>query len=125
MGARKQLTKVQAFMLFSLGKASEEFGARFVNRPVAFVMSKTDFIELVHNAKIASKKDRAVYRNLQSLEEQRYVSYNNKTLALTKKGVKEYERIRRDIAPYLSVTATLKSNEMLKFTSKAQTVLRE
>jgi len=125
MGVRQPLTRVQAFMLFSLGKAYEEFDARFAGRPVAFVMNKTDFIELVHKSHIATKKDRAVYRNLQSLEEQRYVSYHKKNLILTKKGAKEYERIRKETRPYLAVTDTLKSNEMLKFTSKAQTVLKK
>ena len=119
------LTKVQEFMLYALGTTYEQFTARFAGKPMAIVMSKADFIELVHSAKIASKKDRAVYRNLESLEKLRLIAYNNRTLALTKKGQLAYASIKRDLGPYFFVSDLLKSNDLLKYTTKKQTVLRE
>ena len=111
-------------MLYSLGICYAEFEARFASRPMSFVMNKTDFIDLIHKAHIADKKDRAVYKNLQDLEEKKYVAYNNKTLALTAKGKKEFERIRAEILPYIDVTAIL-ADDILKYTEKRQTILKE
>ena len=119
----KGLTKVQSFMLYALGTYQEEFSRRFEGRPVTMVLNKVDFIDLVHKTKIASKKDRAVYKNLQDLEEQRYVSYEHKTLALTKRGGKEFVRIKRDISPYVIVAGVLGSDDIMHYTKKAQTVL--
>lgn len=117
------LTKVQSFMLYALGTCQEEFSRRFVGRPVTMVLNKVDFIDLIHETKIASKKDRAVYKNLQDLEEQRFVSYEHKTLVLTKKGEQEFVRIKRDISPYVIVAGVLGSDDIMRYTRKAQTVL--
>jgi len=121
--ATTRLTKVQSFMLYSLGICYAEFEVRFASKPVSFVMNKTDFIDLVHKARIADKKDRAVYKNLQDLEEKKYIAYDNKTLALTQKGKKEFERVRAEIIPYIDVTGIL-ADDILRYTEKRQTVLR-
>jgi hypothetical protein len=118
------LTKVQAFMLFSLGLCHQQFEERFRGKPVGIVISKADFIDLVQRAGIVHKQDRAVYKNLQDLEEQRFVSYQHKTLSLTKKGVMEFSRISRDIAPYIDVHGILHSDDILTFSARKQTVLR-
>jgi hypothetical protein len=118
-------TKVQAFMLYALGTTYDQFAERFKEKPLALVMSKADFIDLVHAAKIASKKDRAVYRNLESLEKLRLIAYNNRTLALTKKGAAAYQAIRKEMAPYFYVRDLLRSDDLLRYTTKRQTVLRE
>lgn len=118
------LTKVQQFMLFALGACYEELEERFSGKPVAMVMRKTEFIDLVHNAKIASKKDRAVYKNLESLEKQRLVSYENKALILTAKGKIAYEKIKADILPFVRVNKTITSDDILSYTHANQTRLR-
>jgi hypothetical protein len=120
-----QLTKVGSFMLFSLGLCHSQFERRFADRPVSLSLSKADFINLVQRAGIAHKKDRALYRNLQQLEEEHYISYDNKTVALTNKGKKMFLRIQRDMQPYLEVSGILTSDDILKYTTKKQLVLKE
>jgi hypothetical protein len=119
------LTKVGAFMLFSLGLCHSQFEKRFADRPVSLALSKADFIDLVQRAGIAHKKDRAVYRNLQSLEEERYIAYDNRTLTLTPKGRKMFLKIQKDIQPYIEVSYILTSDDILKYTTKRQLVLKE
>jgi hypothetical protein len=119
------LTRVQAFMLYALGTTHDQFSARFKDKPLSLTMNKVDFIDLVHSAKIAEKKDRAVYKNLESLEKLKLVAYNNKTLTLTKKGRIAYESIKTSMAPYFYVRDLLRSDNILKYAAEKQTVLKE
>jgi DNA polymerase III sliding clamp (beta) subunit (PCNA family) len=119
-----KLTSVQQFMLYALGTCYAELDERFSGKPVEITMSKVDFIDLIHKAAIVSKKDRAVYKNLESLEKLKLIAYNNKVIKLTDRGKKEYEKIRIVINPYITVTSTLTSDDILNYTNHAQTVLK-
>jgi hypothetical protein len=119
------LTKVGSFMLFSLGLCYSRFELRFADRHVALMISKADFIDLMQRAGIAHKKERALYKNLQDLEEKRYISYEHRTLALTKKGQKVFAKLQRNMMPYLEVAGILGSDDILRFVTKRQTILKD
>jgi predicted transcriptional regulator len=118
-----RVTKVQAFILFALGTCAAECSRRFAGKPLAMSMNKVAFIELARKANITSKKERALYKNLEALEALKLVAYDNKTLLLTEKGQKVFERVRSDLEPYINVQGVL-SNDILKFTTKTQTTLK-
>jgi hypothetical protein len=118
-----RVTKVQAFILFALGTCYAEFSKRFTDKPLAVSMSKSAFIELARTAKITSKKERALYKNLEALESLKLITYDNKNLALTLHGQKLFERIHNDLEPYINVKGVL-STDVLKYTTKTQTILR-
>lgn len=65
---------------------------------------------------MVKKGERAMYKNLEDLENKKLVSYENKTLKLTGKGDKKYQELLTKIEPYLSVTLLLKSEDVLKYT---------
>jgi len=119
-----RVTKVQAFILFSLGTCYAEFSKRFTGKPLAVSMNKVAFIELARKANITSKKERALYKNLETLEDLKLVSYDNKNLALTQKGQKVFERVRMDLEPYINIRGVLTTDDILKFTTRAQTILK-
>jgi len=73
---------------------------------------------------IVEKKERALYKNLENLEKQKYVVYNNKSLRLTNKGQKLYERIDSEISPCIRAASIIRKNNVLRFTTKAKTVLK-
>lgn len=118
-----RVTKVQAFILFALGTCSEECSKRFAEKPLAVSMNKVAFIELARKANITSKKERALYRNLETLGALKLVAYDNKSLMLTPKGQQVFERIRADLEPYINVKSVIGA-DALKFTTKAQTILK-
>lgn len=119
-----RVTKVQAFILFALGTCYEEFSKRFAGKPLAVSMSKADFIGLARRAQITSKKERALYKNLEVLEGLKLITYDNKNLALTRKGQRLFERIRNDMNPYINVKSVLAGDGVLKYKTRAQTILR-
>ena len=61
-------TKTQNFILFTLGKWYEEANKKIKGKPLEVCISKKTFIELVMKAKIAKKLERALYKNLETLE---------------------------------------------------------
>ena len=54
-------------------------------------------------AKITGKSQRGLYRNLEVLEKKKLISYENKFLKLTKKGLIKAKEIDKEIKPYFAV----------------------
>ena len=119
-----RVTKVQAFILFALGTCYAEFSKRFADKPLSVSMNKVAFIELARKANITSKKERALYKNLEALEALKLVAYDNKNLALTPKGQKVFERVHADLEPYINIKGVLTSDDIAKFTTRTQTILK-
>ena len=70
-------SKVHSFILFSLGAWFEEANKHIEDKPLQVSISKKTFIELVMNAGIARKQERALYKNLETLEKKKLISYEN------------------------------------------------
>lgn len=119
------VTKTEQFILFALGQWYIEANNKLRDRSLKIVVSKKTFIDLVMKAHIAEKKERALYKNLEALEKKRLIRYSNKSLALTKKGNKEFSRIYRNFSPYTNVLGLLKDKDPLSFSKECQTVFSE
>jgi hypothetical protein len=119
-----KLTKVQRFILFSLGKWFEEANKRIKGKSLEVSISKKRFIEVAMKAGFAEKKQRAFYKNLEALEKRRLVSYEQRELFLTERGEREYRKMSEDLAPYLMVIEKLKTKSPTSYTKKVQTVFR-
>ena len=110
------------FILYALGKCYSLLNEKFAGKPISVAISKGAFIELVKNAGFAGKGERALYQNLEDLEEKKFVSYERKNLSLTSKGKKIYELIEKRVEPYIAVADT-SPEDLMKLTNKARTVL--
>jgi len=117
-------TRVQSFILFTLGKWFEEANKKIKDRPLQVSISKATFIGLVKTAEFAKKQERALYKNLEILEKKKLISYKNKELELTKKGEKLYEEISRNLEPYFNVFKKLKEKNPISYTKKVQTIFK-
>jgi len=117
-------TRVQNFILFTLGKWFEEANKKIKDRSLKVSISKTVFIDLVKTAKFARKQERALYKNLEILEKKKLVKYENKELELTQKGKTLYEDIDKRLKPFFNVFKKLKEKDPIRYTKKVQTVFR-
>jgi hypothetical protein len=117
------LSKPQKFILFSLGECRSYCDKRFANKPLQIVMSKAAFIELARAAGFVEKKERALYKNLEALEIKKLISYKDKELVLTKRGWKHYEKLAKQLQPYISVSKLLDSQNVLKYSKKVKAIL--
>ena len=116
-------TDVQKLILFTLGSWYLEAQRKFKDTPVSLTISKATFIDLIMRANIAGKQERALYKNLEGLEKNRYISYEDKSLALTKKGQKLFEKSYKELRPYINVIHVLKQKDPLSYSRRMQTKL--
>jgi len=117
-------TKTQRFILFTLGKWYEEANKKIKGKPLQVCISKKIFIELVRKAGFAKKQERALYKNLETLEKKKLVKYANKELVLTIKGKKLFSKINNQVSPYINLYEKLKSKDPTSYTRKVQTILK-
>jgi DNA-binding PadR family transcriptional regulator len=115
--------KKQIFILFTLGRYYVEANKRLKGMPLEVVISKKIFIDIVKQAHIAEKKERALYRNLEVLEKKKYISYENHCLKLTHKGQRMFERLNKEYGSYLNLAKILEKTDIARHT-KAQTVFK-
>jgi hypothetical protein len=115
------LTKEEQYILYSLGKSYQSFNNKFLNMPLAITISKSVFIDVMISSKSVSKKQRALYKNLESLEKKKYIKYDGKILSLTKKGFNKYKKIDLQINEYISLIKHLENTETIKLHKKLQT----
>ena len=117
-------TRVQNFILFTLGKWFEEANKKVKNSSLQVSISKKIFIELVKAAQFAKKQERALYKNLEILEKKKLIEYANKELKLTKKGKELYDDINKRLKPFFNVFKKLKDKNSISYTKKLQTVFK-
>ncbi len=118
-----QLTKVEKYVLFVLGSCERELCKRVAGKPLEIVLSKSAFIELVMRSGVAGKKERALYKNLESLEKQKLLTYDHTIIHLTKRGKKEFLVLANAVEPFIRARDVLSSTDVLKCTKKARAVL--
>lgn len=110
----------QVFILFTLGQYYIDANKRLKGLPLEIVISKKVFIDIVKEAHIAEKKERALYRNLEILEKRKFISYANHCLKLTAKGQRFFSRLNKQYGPYMNLAKVLAHTNVAKYT-KAQT----
>ena len=119
-----KLTDKQKFILFVLRKLYEESNKKMKERLLQISISKSAFIEIVKKGGLTEKGERALYKNLEDLEKADYISYENKILNLTKKGLSVYNKTIRHLAPYFNIIKIIESENLVRLTRKARTTFR-
>ena len=117
------VTSVERFILYSFWEFCSQANKKIDNKPLSLAVSKAEFITLIKNANITIKTERAVYRNLETLQEKKLVMYKDKSLRLTRRGQNVIKKINTELMPYLNIKDILKTESLLKHARKAQTVL--
>ncbi len=110
-------------MLFILGEFLRETGRRFSRTPLKVSISKAEFIDAVKGMGAVAKSARAIYRNLELLEKEKYVQYSAGNLRLSRKGYLEYDKLFKDFERMLAISGSIDAAR-IKFRRKQQTKLR-
>jgi len=111
-------------MLFILGEFLRETNRRFSRTPLKVSVSKAEFIDGIKEMKVVAKQERAVYRNLEDLQKEKYVVYDDsKNLSLSRKGYNAYEKIFKDFERMLAISGSIDAAR-IRFRRKQQTKLR-
>lgn len=116
-----QLTPTHKFMLFTLGFWYLEANKKLKDKQLEVFISKVIFIDIIKKAGIVEKQPRAIYKNLEILEKNKLIWYENKSLSLTKKGRKIFNKIYEENKPYINVTKLLAEKDPLSYSKRIQT----
>jgi len=119
-----KLSDQQKFILFALGKCYQKCNQSLKAKMLEASISKSAFIEIVGKTQMAKKKERALYKNLESLEKAKLVLYENKNLKLSEKGQRIFEKINSKMHPYFNLLQIVESEDLLKLSPKARAVFR-
>jgi hypothetical protein len=92
-----KLTPVQRLMLYALGHFYQSINQPLVEKPVKLQTSKITFIEHLKNSLIVSKQERALYKNLEMLENKKLIEYDNRMIRFTDFGLKELQKVDKEI----------------------------
>jgi hypothetical protein len=106
------LSEKHQFILYSLYKYLTAINRRFENEPLAASIMKIDFIKLLLELKIVEKSERALYKNLEILEEQKCIKYESHFLKLTTKGLKLALRIESHTLPFLRLWEQISNGDV-------------
>jgi hypothetical protein len=110
-------------MLFTLGQFLRETDRKFAEAPLLVTVSKAEFIDVILGMSAVSKKERAVYRNLEELGKEHYIAYNDKCLRFSKKGLQEYERIQKELEQLKAIESKIEAQKLI-FKRRLQTKLK-
>ena len=116
-----KLAKPQRLILFALGQFYASLNQPLVEKPVQMRTSKIAFIEHLLQSKIISKQERALYKNLETLELKKLITYENKMIIFTEVGLKELEKIDKEIQQFFSLEHYFKDAKPKR---KLQTMIR-
>ena len=117
------LNKKHKFILYALYHYLREANKQFKDKPLEMSVSKIVFIDALKKTNIADKSERALYRNLEILESKNLITYENKFLKPTIKGLKMFLEMHKELFPYIHMVGIIKqeANTMAK---KSQTYFK-
>ena len=116
-----KLTKTERLILFSYSQFYSSKNQQLVTKPLRLETSKITFIELILQSKIITKQERALYKNLESLEDKRLIEYDYRMIKVTDSGLKMVQKIDREINQFVDIKDYFK--EIKKTKRKLQTVI--
>ena len=116
-----KLTKTERLILFSLSQFYSSINQQLVTKPLRLETSKITFIELLLQSKFITKQKRALYKNLEILEDKKLIEYDNRMIKSTDSGLKMFQKIDREINQFVDIKDYFK--EIKKTKRKLQTVI--
>lgn len=117
-----KLTTVQRLILYSLGEFYASLNQPLEKTPLQVRTSKIAFIELLLESGIITTKVRALYKNLESLEKKKLITYQNRMILFTNSGLKELKRLQKELQKFMQIKTYFQSSP--KPRRKLQTMIK-
>ena len=115
------LTRTHRLILYALGQFYLQLNQPLKEKPLQLRTSKIAFITFLLHSGIITKQERALYKNLEMLEEKNLISYDNHMIRFTEAGFKILEKIETEIKQFVQIEEHFRKE---KPKQKLQTVIR-
>lgn len=116
-----KLTRTQQVILYALGQFYNSLNQPLKEKPVKLKTSKITFIELLEQSQIFRKQQRALYKNLETLERKKLIEYENRMIQFTNAGLKELKKITLNVYQFQTIEKFFQ--ETRKSKRKLQTII--
>lgn len=116
-----KITQTQRLILYALGHFYQSINQPLVDKPVTLQTSKITFIEHLLLSGIVAKHERALYKNLETLEKAGLIGYDNRMVKLTEEGLAALQHINAEISQCRAMHDYFKQAALPK--RKLQTVI--
>ena len=116
-----KITKTQKLILYSLRQFYQSLIQPLSEKHLRLRTSKIAFIELLLASGIVGKQERALYKNLETLEDKKLIEYEKRMVKFTEKGVKIMDKINKEVKQFIDVKEYFK--EVKKPKRKLQTTI--
>jgi len=104
-----KITKTQRLILYSLGQFYQSLNQPLSEKHLRLRTSKITFIELLLSSGIVGKQERALYKNLETLEDKKLIEYFDRKVKLTEKGIKIMDKINKEVKQFTDVKEYFKN----------------
>tara|TARA_Y100000310_G_scaffold159115_1_gene158603 strand:+ start:18725 stop:19126 length:402 start_codon:yes stop_codon:yes gene_type:complete len=115
-----KLNKTERLILFSLGEFYSQLNQP-LEKPLKLRTSKVVFITFILHSQIITTQERALYKNLESLEDKKLISYEGRMIHLTARGLEILTKIKDEIGRFVEIKKFFTSKRKLK--KEFQTVI--
>ena len=116
-----KLTKTERLILFSLGQFYKQLNQPLTAKPITVRTSKIAFITFLLHSEIITKQQRALYKNLEALEDKKLISYEKRMIKFTEEGLDILDKINQEIEQFIMLKVFFRRNRSKK---EIQTVIR-
>tara|TARA_Y100000034_G_C6892543_1_gene410892 strand:+ start:198 stop:554 length:357 start_codon:yes stop_codon:yes gene_type:complete len=116
-----KLTKTHRLILYALGQFYQQLNQPLKEKPLQLRTSKIAFITFVLHSGIITKQGRALYKNLENLEEKKLITYDQRMIKFTELGLEILEKIKTEINQFVQIEEHFRRE---KPKSKLQTVIK-
>ena len=117
-----KLTKTQRFILFALGQFYHQLNQPLIAKPIKVRTSKIAFITFLSHSSIVIKQQRALYKNLETLENKELISYGGSMITFTPIGLEILDKINKEVNQFLKLKEFCKDRKSKK---EIQTIIKE
>ncbi len=117
-----KLTQTQRLILFSLGEFYSSINQPLESKPLRLETSKIAFIELLLESGIITGQERALYKNLELLEEKMLIGYENRMIKFTEEGLVILQKINKEVKQFIDTETYFRNSKISK--RKMQTAIK-
>jgi hypothetical protein len=116
------LGKTERLIIYSLGQFYQKLNQELQETPLQVRTSKITFIEMLNDSNLISKQERTLYKNIESLESKKLITYDGKKIKFTPEGLAILEQINQEAQQLNSLKDYF---QQAKPKRKLQSVIRE
>ena len=116
-----KVTKTQRLILFALGQFYHQLNQPLIAKPIEVRTSKIAFITFLSHSSIVIKQQRALYKNLETLENKELISYGGSMITFTPIGLEILDKINREVEQFVKLQDFFRNSKQSK---EIQTIIK-